>query len=280
MLSLTTGSFETTDLGKAFVISPININDNQIDITLTPTEPGMAPLLAMRPDTSAYGLINKVTTGTAGDPLAVFITADSPGTIVVQGTIGADAGPVNQTYSVKTPAAFARTLFIEALDRQGIRVAAASTGDNPFAKLPVPAIYTGARKVAELSSPPFSEDVKLTLKVSQNLHADTYVSLLAAASNKTGFYEGMQEEGKILKSLGFDTRGVSLGDGEGGVVEDRISPRSAAGLLTLIAKRPYADKYLNALPILGVDGSLATSCRPDSPARGKVYAKTGTTRYL
>jgi D-alanyl-D-alanine carboxypeptidase/D-alanyl-D-alanine-endopeptidase (penicillin-binding protein 4) len=122
--------------------------------------------------------------------------------------------------------------------------------------------------------------VKLTLKVYQNLHADTYISLIAASAGKTGFYDGMQEEGKILRSLGLDTLGVSLGDGEGGASEDRISPRSAAELLTLMAKRPYADKYLNALPRLGVDGSLATSCSPDCPARGRVYAKTGTTGTL
>lgn len=269
--------FETTDLGKTFVISPISINDDQIDITLSPAAPGSAPSLEMRPQTAAYRLVNKVTTGPAGNPLEISVTEVPKGTIIVQGTIAADAGPVNQTCPIKTPAAFARTLFIEALSRQGIRVVAAATGDNPSAKLPAPAAYTGARKVAELTSPPLSEDVKLTLKVSQNLHADTYISLIAAASNKTGFYDGMQEEGKILKSLGLDTRGVSLGDGEGGAIEDRISPRSAAELLTLMAKRPYAEKYVNALPILGVDGSLATSCSSDSPARGNVYAKTGTT---
>jgi len=269
--------FTTTDLKKTFVISPISINDDQIDITITPADPGAAPSLAMRPQTAAYRLVNKATTGPAGVPLEVLITEGPKGTIVVEGTIAAGAGPVNQTYTVKTPAAFARTLFIEALNRQEIRVTAAATGDNPSATLPAPAAYTSARKVAGLISPPFSEDVKLTLKVSQNLHADTYISLIAAASNKTGFYDGMLEEGTILGSLGLDTRGVSLGDGEGGVAEDRISPRSAAGLLTLMTKRPYAEKYVNALPILGVDGSLATSCSPDSPARGRVYAKTGTT---
>jgi len=269
--------FETTDLEKLFVISPIVINDDQIDITITPAAPGTAPSLAMRPQTAAYRLVNKVTTGPAGNPLAVSVTEEPKGTIVVQGTIAADAGSVNQTYPIKTPAAFARTLFIEALSRQGVRVTAAVTGDNPSAMLPARTAYSSDRKVAELTSPPLSEDVKLTLKVSQNLHADTYVSLLATSSSKAGFYDGMQEEGKILRSLGLDTRGVSLGDGEGGVVEDRISPRSAAELLTLMAKRPYADKYLNALPILGVDGSLATSCNSDNPAHGQVYAKTGTT---
>ncbi len=232
---------------------------------------------AMRRLTDTNRLVNSVTTGPAGDPLAVSIMKGPAGTIVVQGTIAADAGPVNQTFTVKTPAAFARTLFIEALTRQGIRVTAVSTGDNPSAILPAPAAYTDARKVAELISPPFSEDVKLTLKVSQNLHADTYVSLIAVASNKTDFYNGMLEEGKILSSLGLDTRGVSLGDGEGGAIEDRISPRSAAELLTLMTTRPYAKEYENTLPLLGVDGSLATSCSPDSPARGRVYAKTGTT---
>ena len=269
--------FTTTDLGKTYAISPIMINDDQIDITITPAAHRAAPSLAMRPQTAAYQLLNKATTGPAGDPLAISITENPMGTIVVQGTIAADAGPVNQTYTVRTPAAFARALFIEALTRQGIRITTPATGDNPSATLPAPAAYTDARKVAELSSPPFSEDVKLTLKVSQNLHADTYVSLIAAASNKTGFYDGMLEVGTILSSLGLDTRGVSLGDGEGGVSEDRISPRSAAELLTIMTRRPYADKYRHALPILGVDGSLATSCSPDSPARGRVYAKTGTT---
>jgi D-alanyl-D-alanine carboxypeptidase/D-alanyl-D-alanine-endopeptidase (penicillin-binding protein 4) len=269
--------FETTDLGKTFVISPIIVNDNLVDVTITPGAIGSAPSLMMRPQTSAYRLVNKVTTGPAGDPLAVSMTEGPAGKIIVAGTVASDAGPVNQTYSVRTPAAFARTLFIEALERQGIRVTAAATGDNPLSMQPAPAAYTGARKVAELTSPSLSEDVKLTLKVSQNLHADTYVSLLAAASGKTGFYDGMLEEGKILDSLGLDTLGVSLGDGEGGVAEDRISPRSAAELLTLMARRPYAEKYINALPLLGVDGSLATACTAGNPACGHVYAKTGTT---
>lgn len=269
--------FETTDLKKAYIISPIVVNDNLVDITITPGTPGTAPSLAMRPRTAAYRLANKVTTGPAGAPLAIGITEDPAGMILISGTIAADAGPVNQTCTVKTPAAFARTLLIEALERQGVDVAAPATGDNPVKKLPAAGSYPRARKVAELTSPPLSEDVKLTLKVSQNMHADTYVMLVAAASNKTGFYDGLQEEGKILKSLGLDTNGLTLGDGEGGVEEDRISPASAARLLTLMTRRPYADTYVKAQPVLGIDGSLVSACITGNPACGHVYAKTGTT---
>jgi D-alanyl-D-alanine carboxypeptidase/D-alanyl-D-alanine-endopeptidase (penicillin-binding protein 4) len=268
--------FEVTDLGKEHVLSPIIVNDNLVDVTITPRAPGSAPTLAMRPETSAYRLLNRATTGPAGTPLAVSIREDPAGTIVVKGTIAADAGQVNQTYSVKTPSAFARALFIEALERQEVAVTATATGNNPSKKLPAAGSYNGLRKVAELASPPFSEDVKLTLKVSQNLHADTYILLVAAASNKTGFYEGMIAEGKILNGLGLDTSAVMLGDGEGGDDVDHFSPRSAAGLLTLMTKRPYAAKYVNALSILGVDGSLASSCSAGNPACGRVYAKTGT----
>jgi D-alanyl-D-alanine carboxypeptidase/D-alanyl-D-alanine-endopeptidase (penicillin-binding protein 4) len=268
--------FATTDLQKEYILSPIVVNDNLVDITITPGAAGAAPSLAMRPQTAAYRLANRAMTGPSGTPLAIGIDEDPAGTIVVSGTLAADAGPLNQTHSVQRPAAFARTLFIEALERQGIGVEAPPVGDNPVKKLPSGSSYAGLLKVAELTSPPLSEEVKLAMKVSQNLHADTYVLLLAAASNRTGFYDGMLQEGKILRSLGLDTTGLSLGDGEGGVEEDRVSPRSAAQLLALMMKRPYAEKFVKAQPVLGVDGSLATSCKAGNPACGHVYAKTGT----
>ncbi|MDD1682556.1 MAG: D-alanyl-D-alanine carboxypeptidase/D-alanyl-D-alanine-endopeptidase [Methanoregula sp.] len=268
--------FAWNDPEKDFVISPIMVNDNLVDITITPGSPGTAASLAMRPETAAYRLENRVTTGPAGTPLALGITESPAGTIRVSGTIAASAGPVNQTYSVQTPAAFARTLFIEALEREGVAVTADTIGDNPAARLPAAGGYAGTRMVANLTSPPLIEDVKLTLKVSQNMHADTYIMLVAAASGKTGFSEGMQEEGKILKNLGLDTGSISLADGEGGDSADLFSPQSAAQLLTIMTTRPYAERYVHALPVLGVDGSLASSCTAGNPACGHVYAKTGT----
>jgi D-alanyl-D-alanine carboxypeptidase/D-alanyl-D-alanine-endopeptidase (penicillin-binding protein 4) len=43
-----------------------------------------------------------------------------------------------------------------------------------------------------------------------------------------------------------------------------------------MATRPDAGVFQDALPQLGVDGTLVTAVPPDSPARGKVQAKTGT----
>jgi D-alanyl-D-alanine carboxypeptidase/D-alanyl-D-alanine-endopeptidase (penicillin-binding protein 4) len=46
--------------------------------------------------------------------------------------------------------------------------------------------------------------------------------------------------------------------------------------LRLLYGRPDWDAYKSALPVLGVDGTLATVVSSNSPARGKVFAKTGT----
>jgi D-alanyl-D-alanine carboxypeptidase/D-alanyl-D-alanine-endopeptidase (penicillin-binding protein 4) len=217
--------FETFAPPGQDLLSPIAINDNLIDITITPGDPGTRPSLSIRPQTDAYRLENTVTSGPPGTPLEITMDEEPAGTILVPGNIATDAGPVNQTFSVKKPAAFARTLFIEALAREWVGVDAGISGNNPAEKLP-PAGYTGARKVATLTSPPLSEDTKLTLKVSQNLHANHYIMLLATAGNKTGFYDGMAEEEKALSALGFDPSSVILGDGEGGNAQNRVSPRA------------------------------------------------------
>lgn len=275
--------FPPVPLENSPLISPIVINDNLLDVSITPGAAGAAPALAMRPQTAAYRLENRATTGPAGS-LSTLALAEGPeGTIVVTGSIPAGTGTINQSAPVNKPSAFARTLFIEALGRQGVSVTAPATGANPAALIPaaaalIPAAaaYTGAKKVAELTSPPLSEDVKLTLKVSQNLHANHYIMLLALADNKTGFYDGMDKEGRVLKGIGLDTTGVTFGDGAGGDRVDRVTPQAAAQLLTLVSARPYADAFVAAQPVLGVDGTTANHCRAGNPACGRVYAKTGT----
>jgi D-alanyl-D-alanine carboxypeptidase/D-alanyl-D-alanine-endopeptidase (penicillin-binding protein 4) len=47
-------------------------------------------------------------------------------------------------------------------------------------------------------------------------------------------------------------------------------------LLRYMSTRPDFALYERGLPILGVDGTLADDVPPDSPARKKVRAKTGT----
>ena len=54
-----------------------------------------------------------------------------------------------------------------------------------------------------------------------------------------------------------------------------MTPANQTELQMIMATRPDAARWRAALPILGVDGSLA-EVQVDSPAAGKVFAKTGS----
>jgi serine-type D-Ala-D-Ala carboxypeptidase/endopeptidase (penicillin-binding protein 4) len=66
-----------------------------------------------------------------------------------------------------------------------------------------------------------------------------------------------------------------LADGQGGTPVDRVTPRAAVELLRYWLWCPEGATFRHLLPVLGVDGSLASEATT-SPARGKVFANTGT----
>jgi D-alanyl-D-alanine carboxypeptidase/D-alanyl-D-alanine-endopeptidase (penicillin-binding protein 4) len=176
---------------------------------------------------------------------------------------------------VEDPVGFARALFIECLRREGVTVKA-SVLKPPTAELPEKGSYKDLARVALLKSPPFSEAIKVTLKVSHNLYASTLPLLLAAKHDKRTLAEGMHLQRQALADLGVDVESISLESGAGGGNGDRVTPRATVQLLQGMAKRPEFAAYKAALPVLGVDGTLVDVVGGDSPARGKVYAKTGT----
>ncbi len=147
--------------------------------------------------------------------------------------------------------------------------------NNPSEKLPSSEIYANSKPVALLISPPFSENAKLILKVSQNMQADTLVSLMAAEHGNRSFEDGLKSERPFFKKAGVDLNAISLGDGRGSVWSDLTAPNATLQLLRYMSDSSNSRVYKDALPILGVDGSLSDVSK-SSPAKGNVWAKTGT----
>jgi D-alanyl-D-alanine carboxypeptidase/D-alanyl-D-alanine-endopeptidase (penicillin-binding protein 4) len=114
------------------------------------------------------------------------------------------------------------------------------------------------------------------LKVSHNLHASALPLLVAAKHGKRTLGAGLRLEGEFLRKSGVDIETISFGGGAGGARADYITPAATVQLLKHMAGRPDFSVYERALPVLGVDGTLAKSLPATSPARGKVQAKTGT----
>ncbi|MGF1429837.1 D-alanyl-D-alanine carboxypeptidase/D-alanyl-D-alanine endopeptidase [Kitasatospora sp. LaBMicrA B282] len=257
--------------------TPLIINDNLIDLLSTPTSPGQPAALTWRPQVAPYQVTSTVRTVAAGGPTDIRVSASPDGTqISLSGTIAADAQPAVKVSPVRDPNAFGRTALIEALARAGVTVSAAPTGANPVADLP--ASYDGTDRVAAYVSPPYREYAKLILKVSHNLGANLALCNLATSRGSTDCDDGYGLIHSFLTDVAHvDPTQFQLNDGRGGDPADRATPRGLDQLFAYWLHTPDADAFRLAQPILGVDGTLAGSCNTDAcPARGKVFAKTGS----
>jgi D-alanyl-D-alanine carboxypeptidase/D-alanyl-D-alanine-endopeptidase (penicillin-binding protein 4) len=156
-----------------------------------------------------------------------------------------------------------------------VSVSAPPTEPNPVADLPPPNSYAGADQVAAYRSPPYRDYAHLILKVSHNLGAQLALCLMAVHIGSDNCQAGFGVERQFLKRAGVNLKQVALNDGRGGSPDNRITPRAMVQLLSWWISQPDFTAFLDSLPVLGVDGSLAYIAR-DSSARGKVFAKTGT----
>jgi serine-type D-Ala-D-Ala carboxypeptidase/endopeptidase (penicillin-binding protein 4) len=255
--------------------TPVIVNDNLIDLVITPAAPGQPATVTFRPPSGSYVVEASVGTVAADQPTDLRITGGAPGMIQVTGTIAAGSAPLVQVAPVADPSAFARTVFIEALEEAGVRVDATRVGPNPTSLLPPSMSYAPESRVAAYTSPPYREFAKLILKVSHDLGADLGVCLLAVREGSRDCADGFPPMQSFFTQAGVDTSQLALSDGSGGDPADRATPVAVTQMLRYWVARPDFDTFRQALPILGCDGTIA-DVAVDTPARGQVFAKTGT----
>ena len=269
----------TKEAGSGVVISPVSVNDNVIDVIVTPgRSPGSPTLLQSSPITKYAAFQNDVTTGSADSSAEIeFIPTRNPdGTfsVRVHGTVPVGKAPRPFPFAVPEPSKFAEVVIAESLRQAGIEITGNSS-DPPNWKT-LAASYKVENQLAEHISPPLKEDVKVTLKVSQNLHAAMKPYLLGALLGKEhdGALEaGFKQERMFLERSKLDLRAAAQSDGAGGSAY--FSPDIMVKFLTSMSRRKDFRYFHDALPILGKDGTLWDTQR-DSPAAGRLRAKTGT----
>jgi N-acyl-D-amino-acid deacylase len=271
------------ELGSGAVISPIVVNDNIIDVTASPgAAAGQPAKLEVSPSTAYVRFVNLTSTSAAsGQPDIKFssdvASTDGKRTVTVTGAMPLGKPSVLFNYDVPQPAKFAQVAFMESLAADGVTVTGGLSGPEPdFKKLA--AQYTPSNRVAEHVSPPLSEDVKVTLKVSQNLHASLMPFVLGAVLAKDSdapAQAGFDRERQWLQGAGLDLAQASQGDGAGGSEAAFFTPDFMVHYLAYMTTRPDFDAFYGALPLLGRDGTL-WNIQISSPAAGQVHAKTGT----
>ena len=137
-------------------------------------------MVTFQPATQFVTMDAQVATVEAGMPPMLEVHPVGPRRFTVRGRLPLGHSRVVKIYEVDEPASFARALLIEALQRRGVRVASSPLDVNVTENLPSPPRWPSLPRVAEYTSPPFSEYLRVILKVSHNLHASTLPLLLAA----------------------------------------------------------------------------------------------------
>ncbi|MDE3180711.1 MAG: D-alanyl-D-alanine carboxypeptidase/D-alanyl-D-alanine-endopeptidase [Acidobacteriota bacterium] len=271
------------ELGTGTIISPFVINDNIVDVTASPGQTLGSPVtLTISPATSYVRFIDLAVTGPADIEPDIEWTKDVqvPGgthTVTVTGRMPIGKPSQLFPYAIPQPRRFAEIALASALRDAGVTVAGAGTGSKPdFQQLA--ADYTAANLVAEHISPPLSEDVKITLKVSQNLHASLMPYILGAVVGHAA--DNIEQEGFILEhnfleKAGLDLSGASQSDGAGGSPAAFFTPDFMVHYLAFMYHHKVFPQLFAGLPVMGRDGTL-TDIQTHSPAAGHIFAKTGT----
>jgi D-alanyl-D-alanine carboxypeptidase/D-alanyl-D-alanine-endopeptidase (penicillin-binding protein 4) len=140
-------------------------------------------------------------------------------------------------------------------------------------------VYPGDKQLAEYKSVPVAEDVVVTNKVSQNLHAELLLHQLSVARSddpRAGSgAQGARVVRQFLVNAGIDQDDFVFFDGSGLSGHDLVTPRATARLLQYASTQPWFEKWKTSLPVGGEDGSLAERFGK-APLKDHVFAKTGT----
>lgn len=269
---------ETKDSGGngEITVSPMMINDNLIDVTVTPAlQEGEPAKLHISPDTAYLKLINRTMTTPASEPpppprspgSLQFVddttNADGTHTVILTGNIPQGSRPILTTYRIPEPARFAEVALAKELRKIWISSKVDLLANPDFQALS--RFYTPKNLVARIVSPPLSDQVKPMLKLSSNPHTITFpylVGAIAGHDSENAKSTGLEFQQRLFERAGVDLNGW---DPENGT----FTPDFFIKFLTYMIQQPYFPIYRNDLPILGVDEPL------DSPAAGHIYAKGG-----
>jgi len=255
-------------------VPPIFVNGNLVDLQMTGGEPGAPATVEMLPANDVFTVDARVTTGAADSDATTEVTLDEADPSVIRVTGSVPAGKDSLTvHRIEDAASWARALFIGALERAGVTVTSATTS-NDEAALPAADSYQDGLRVASLESAPLGQMGGMILATSYNTGANAFLCLLAVQAGSDECPDGLPAVRALATEAGISAADLVITDGQGGDPSS-ATPAAIIQWFEWVDDQPWADTFWSGQPVLGERGSLS-GVGVDSPAKGKVVAKTGT----
>ncbi len=257
-------------------VSALSVADNFITITFAAgAKPGDLATLSIAPALEYFAVDNRIQT-VAGAGEAQIRMTRAPGSrqLLFDGTMPAAAAKVYANVAVADPALYAACELYDALTRRGVAI----TG-RPIARHRAPGDSFKAPEGSALAmrlSPPASELIQMTDKVSENLHAELLLREVGRIDRKAGTREaGVAELNALLTQIGAASADSRLDDGSGLSRNALVTPKLITRLLGFMYSSRERDAWIAMLPVGGEDGTLIRRLGGTAEARA-IHAKTGT----
>ncbi len=279
-------------------ISALTVNDNAVFLNADPgAQPGDAVTPQWDPPVPYYMLQNSLTTAAHGAE-AHFGIDRAAGSLDVRvyGAIAIGGSGLHEGLALEDPADFAARAFLAMLRQHGVAVSGTARPrhrdsvdtesfrleqEEPLPLVPstletVTTAPAGKRVLASHVSPSLQDDMTVTMKTSQNLHAEITLRTLGKLLARDGSLgQGTRVVRSFLIATGVLPQDFFFFDGSGLSNQDLITPRAATTLLAYASRQPWGQRWRATFPVAGVDGSLSGRFT-DSPVKGRLDAKTGT----
>ncbi len=269
-------SWAWDDLGytTGAIFGALNLAENRTVATVAAAPTAGAPAaVALDSRAEARAIVNRVVTGPAGSPSLVW-PEQRPGEtgLTIAGSLALGAQPIQLGISIGNPTLWFASVLRKRLIDEGIIV----TGDAvDIDDLTPPPDRSDAMMLFTYRSPTLAEIARPLLKESINLYGEAFMRLntdKGAFPTNDAALEGLR---KRLAVWGVPEGSYQLVDGSGLSRRDAISPEAIMTVLRRMADSSSASPFVSALPVAGVDGSLASRMK-GTAAEGNVRAKTGT----
>lgn len=172
------------------------------------------------------------------------------------------------TLAIREPGRAWLATFREALQRQGV-VVGGGLGRDTTRQVPRDTLVTWR-------SATLAQLLPTLLKPSQNQLAELLFRTLGAVFDSAG---SERAGGRVvtaqLARWGVDSTRAAVRDGSGLSRHDYVAPDAIVRVLDVMWRSADSSTFRDALPVAGIDGTLATRMR-GTVAEGRVQAKTGT----
>jgi D-alanyl-D-alanine carboxypeptidase/D-alanyl-D-alanine-endopeptidase (penicillin-binding protein 4) len=281
-------------------ISALTFAENTIELNIAADPAGAAAgtsqtVATWAPNVDYFTLENTMVPTSAGQPSHPGLDR-RPGSLLVRSWGTAPPNGLHAGLAVDDPAEYTAACFKVALAVRGVAVTGSpvsqhQSSDNttqfaeeraqplhlmPSTQTRISAPVEQRRVLASHTSIPLVQDIVLTNKISQNLHAELLLRLLGKVHGSDGsFAEGARVVRQFMLNAGVNDADFFFYDGSGLSPDDKIAPRAYAQLLSYASRQSWAAGWRDSFPIAGVDGTLSSRFK-NSPLKGRMWAKTGT----